>query len=334
MQKIEKRTSYRRPFLAKISYGSDDIVGDGLIKDISLGGALVSTDRKIPVGTDVLLTVPYPKLSRYVSLRGIVVRIIHDGFAVSFKKYTEKHEAHWSVDPQSFNYPDQVLKSSDYLSIETLQNGLGKPYAAAPETPPTAPVQTGAPAPELVETLSKDFENASAETPTAKPLDNKRPPKRVGVLLFPWLLAILAGMLIIEIAADINFSTNNQSPTPMPSRDSKIVRSRSAKIKVKNEAPPPETDEVPIDIKTTDLPAPQRTDVSTNTSEQLTRNIQQLLTEIGYDPGPIDGLRGPRTTQAIKAFQSEHGLKADGLIDTELWDFLRIERASRHKNDG
>jgi predicted secreted hydrolase len=44
----------------------------------------------------------------------------------------------------------------------------------------------------------------------------------------------------------------------------------------------------------------------------LVRKIQKALSTRGYDPGPADGLAGRKTTAAIKAFQADQGLKADG----------------------
>lgn len=41
---------------------------------------------------------------------------------------------------------------------------------------------------------------------------------------------------------------------------------------------------------------------------------QQQLAQRGFDPGPIDGIRGPRTTAAIKAFQKANGLVEDGIV--------------------
>nr|DAQ57844.1 MAG TPA: peptidase [Caudoviricetes sp.] len=43
-----------------------------------------------------------------------------------------------------------------------------------------------------------------------------------------------------------------------------------------------------------------------------TRQIQNLLDYLGYDPGPIDGMSGPNTEDAVRAFQTAEGLKADG----------------------
>lgn len=46
---------------------------------------------------------------------------------------------------------------------------------------------------------------------------------------------------------------------------------------------------------------------------ETTRDIQRRLTELGYNPGPIDGIVGARTTAAVRAFQKANGLVADGI---------------------
>ena len=45
-------------------------------------------------------------------------------------------------------------------------------------------------------------------------------------------------------------------------------------------------------------------------SELVTR-VQAGLIQQGYDPGPPDGVMGPRTAQAIRAYQSANGLESD-----------------------
>jgi peptidoglycan hydrolase-like protein with peptidoglycan-binding domain len=45
------------------------------------------------------------------------------------------------------------------------------------------------------------------------------------------------------------------------------------------------------------------------------RAVQQRLIQLGYRPGPIDGLFGPRTEAAARWFQYKHGLPADGRVD-------------------
>lgn len=63
------------------------------------------------------------------------------------------------------------------------------------------------------------------------------------------------------------------------------------------------------------------------TSEVPTRaqiaEIQRLLTELGYDPGPVDGLLGRRTTAAIEQYQRDRGLARTGMASRELLAHLR-----------
>ena len=49
-----------------------------------------------------------------------------------------------------------------------------------------------------------------------------------------------------------------------------------------------------------------------------TSRIQAGLTKLGYDPGAIDGAHGQKTTQAIMAYQRDHGLLVDGRTSYEL----------------
>lgn len=52
------------------------------------------------------------------------------------------------------------------------------------------------------------------------------------------------------------------------------------------------------------------------------RAAQVYLTYRGFAPGGIDGVAGPRTTAAIKAFQAGVGLPQTGVIDTALLSAL------------
>ncbi|WKY43509.1 D-Ala-D-Ala carboxypeptidase family metallohydrolase [Eubacteriaceae bacterium ES2] len=44
------------------------------------------------------------------------------------------------------------------------------------------------------------------------------------------------------------------------------------------------------------------------------KQCQQVLIEKGFDPGPVDGICGPQTRQAIMAFQTRSGLEVDGMV--------------------
>jgi peptidoglycan hydrolase-like protein with peptidoglycan-binding domain len=53
-----------------------------------------------------------------------------------------------------------------------------------------------------------------------------------------------------------------------------------------------------------------------------TRQIQLALKRRGYDPGPVDGLMGRRTSNAIRAFQADHGLAVTGMVSRTLYELL------------
>jgi N-acetylmuramoyl-L-alanine amidase len=44
------------------------------------------------------------------------------------------------------------------------------------------------------------------------------------------------------------------------------------------------------------------------------KEIQEALKKAGFDPGPIDGHAGPRTREAIRAYQKANKLDADGIV--------------------
>ncbi|MDP3722908.1 MAG: peptidoglycan-binding protein [Candidatus Omnitrophota bacterium] len=52
------------------------------------------------------------------------------------------------------------------------------------------------------------------------------------------------------------------------------------------------------------------------------KKVQLALKEAGFDPGPIDGEPGPRTDQALLAFQKAQGLEPDGIVGVKTWTAL------------
>jgi lipoprotein-anchoring transpeptidase ErfK/SrfK len=50
--------------------------------------------------------------------------------------------------------------------------------------------------------------------------------------------------------------------------------------------------------------------------------LQILLDRARFSPGEISGLMNDNTVQALKGYESVNGLKADGVLDKEVWDRL------------
>ncbi|PTL76870.1 peptidoglycan-binding protein [Vitiosangium sp. GDMCC 1.1324] len=55
-------------------------------------------------------------------------------------------------------------------------------------------------------------------------------------------------------------------------------------------------------------------------------DAQKELKAAGFNPGPLDGIFGPKTEAAVKAFQKSHGLVQDGIIGPKTWSALKGDR--------
>lgn len=59
-----------------------------------------------------------------------------------------------------------------------------------------------------------------------------------------------------------------------------------------------------------------------------TLTLQQLLTRAGFNPGPVDGIPGRRTTEAVRQFQAAFRLKVDGVVGPATIAALRAATGS------
>lgn len=50
--------------------------------------------------------------------------------------------------------------------------------------------------------------------------------------------------------------------------------------------------------------------------------VQEKLNSFGYNAGPVDGIFGPKTLQAVKSFQAAKGLAVDGIVGIQTWSAL------------
>ena len=78
------------------------------------------------------------------------------------------------------------------------------------------------------------------------------------------------------------------------------------------------------------------------------RYLQQSLTKLGYSPGSIDGIFGSKTDTAVRLFQKNKGLVADGIVGYNTWtaidkalklqltikDFFSFKENTKYKYEG
>ena len=63
-------------------------------------------------------------------------------------------------------------------------------------------------------------------------------------------------------------------------------------------------------------------------SSGTVKNVQQALKDKGFDPGPVDGVLGPNTRAALKKYQEQQNLTADGRVGPKTLDSLGVKEAS------
>ena len=59
-----------------------------------------------------------------------------------------------------------------------------------------------------------------------------------------------------------------------------------------------------------------------------TKKLQEALKAKGHDPGPIDGVIGPKTKSALSAFQQASGIKDTGRLDDQTAEKLGVAKPS------
>lgn len=74
--------------------------------------------------------------------------------------------------------------------------------------------------------------------------------------------------------------------------------------------------------------------IAEKTDRMGVRNAQQSLMDKGYNPGPIDGIHGPRTSAAIRDYQKKEGMTVTGQLDNDMTGRLSGTGTPRTGSDG
>ncbi|MEQ6917206.1 peptidoglycan-binding protein [Halomonas aquatica] len=72
-----------------------------------------------------------------------------------------------------------------------------------------------------------------------------------------------------------------------------------------------------------------RPDIETLSDRQGVAEIQRELNRLGYDAGPVDGLMGTRTRNAIRQYQSDAGIASNGYATSDL--LIRLRQTERQE---
>ena len=81
----------------------------------------------------------------------------------------------------------------------------------------------------------------------------------------------------------------------------------------------------PPAVKPEPEPAPASPPPSRALTKDELRQVQKLLAELGYNPGPADGLIGPKTREAIRNYRADQGLNVNAPVTTEVLALLKAD---------
>ena len=153
------------------------------------------------------------------------------------------------------------------------------------------------------------YDGAGINSPFASALARHLPTPNIEILT-----------LMKRVARDVRKETNDQQ-TPMVNNDLTreiFLREVASSARVNDLAlEEPGKPELP------EILTPKEMELTLNLTEADRRNLQRLLYQIGYDPGPSDGAFGPKTRTALEKFQFAHGLHDTGYVTNTTLDALR-----------
>jgi peptidoglycan hydrolase-like protein with peptidoglycan-binding domain len=70
------------------------------------------------------------------------------------------------------------------------------------------------------------------------------------------------------------------------------------------------------------------------TSPDTVKQVQQQLSDKGLSPGPVDGVMGPKTRDALKQFQQQQGMTASGSLDQQTLTALGVDASGSGATSG
>ena len=81
-----RRLNVRKNYLKEVSFSVDSMILPATVKNISTGGALISTINipKIKIGTEILIAIPFAKRSGCMKRKAKIKWVDKDQFGIEF----------------------------------------------------------------------------------------------------------------------------------------------------------------------------------------------------------------------------------------------------------
>lgn len=120
-------------------------------------------------------------------------------------------------------------------------------------------------------------------------------------------------------------SASGQSASDLKTATVRTVEIKTVKVRptrIPVAAPEPTPAQKPIPAQKPP-PAAQKAPPAKASQPAGIKEVQQVLADLGYTPGPIDGTSGSETRKAVSAFEKDRGLKPSGEISPKLLGELK-----------
>lgn len=144
------------------------------------------------------------------------------------------------------------------------------------------------------------------------------------------IAVIVAAVAVASVLANALFLQPVPHPAPLFGEEARAVPAPPKPVAAKRSVP---AAPAPV-AQTTPVPPPRPDTPAVRGRSDLVLDIQRELANRGYYDGTVDGLPGPRTSQAIRDFEQAVGLKATGEPSDVLLAHIFKARSRKKETTG
>ena len=139
---------------------------------------------------------------------------------------------------------------------------------------------------------------------------------------------VLAVLLGVGIATPVVLLTGGEQATVTQPTTTTAPTETGAETTPETTPTEPTDTTAPPDAAAFTLPEGVKLQREGENDPELVSQLQEVLAEAGFDPGPADGTFGEQTEAAVVAFQQANGLSVDGRVGPETAEALNQALAS------